>query len=392
MLRDKNILIGVASGIAIYKVLDLISRLKKEGANVKVIMTENATKFISPHIFEVMSKSKVSVDQFEEHDDGEVSHIKFASWAHVFLIAPATANTIAKIAGGLADNLLTSTALAYKGDLIFAKTMNTDMLNNPLTQENIAKLESLGHSFIGSNVGLLACDVVGDGRMAEPKEIIDYLEASQSKKDLVGKRLIVTAGPTVEEIDPVRYISNYSSGKMGYALARAARNRGAEVSLIAGPTKLEDIRGVEMVKIRSTKDLYEAIKKRFKESDGLIMAAAPCDFSPKKVFSSKIKKDKMDSIDLVKNMDIIAHFGEVKESRTIVGFAAETDDVLRYGKEKLVKKNLDYILANDVSSAESGFNVDVNKGYLISKDSVRQLDLMDKFQMANIILDVFVDE
>lgn len=388
MLENKKILIGVSSGIAIYKVLDLISRLKKEGALVKVIMTENACEFISPILFEVMSKSKVYVKQFEEHGNGEVSHVDLAKEADVFLLAPATANTIGKIANGIADNLLTSTVLAYPGPLVISPTMNTQMLENINTQANIAKLRDQGHHIIEPNAGFLACNDIGKGRMAEPLEILDYLEYFFSSKDLVGKKIIVTAGPTIEEIDPVRYISNYSSGKMGYALARAARNRGAKVILISGPTKLDKIKGVDTINIKSTIDLQAEIDKYFKTSDVLIMAAAPSDFRILNKHEEKIKKKDINSLDLATNTDIVRHFGEIKDKQIIIGFAAETENLLENAKGKLEAKKLDYIVANDVSSSESGFNVDFNQGYIISKNNLIEIKLMSKYDMANKILDV----
>lgn len=392
MLENKNILIGISSGIAIYKVVDLISKLKKLNSNVKVIMTENACEFINPILFEVMSKSRVYVEHFVENKDGSVNHIDLASWADVFLLAPATANTIAKVNAGIGDNLLTSTVIAYNKPLIFAPTMNTNMLNNPITQRNIRDLKELGHLFINTNSGFLACNDNGDGRMAEPYEIIDYLEFYLTKKDLKGKKIIVTAGPTIEEIDPVRYISNYSSGKMGFNLAKAARNRGAEVVLIAGPNNLNNIKGIKIIDIKTNSELKNQIDKYFIDVDALIMSAAPCDFKVKNQSRNKIKKDKLKSLDIENNDDIIAYFSEKKTNQILIGFAAETQNLLENAKTKLCNKGLDYIVANDVSGEDSGFNVDNNKGYIVSEEKEIQISLMSKFEMANIILDVLKDE
>lgn len=392
MLEDKNILIGVSSGIAIYKVVDLVSKLKKLNANVKVIMTENACEFINPILFEVMSKSRVYVDHFIENKDGSVSHIDLAKEADVFLLAPATANTIAKVNAGIGDNLLTSTAIAYNKPLIFAPTMNTNMLNNPITQRNISQLKELGHLFINTNSGFLACNDDGDGRMAEACEIIDYLEFYLTKKDLKDKKIIVTAGPTVEEIDPVRYISNYSSGKMGFSLAKAARNRGADVTLIAGPNNLTEIKGIKHINIKTNLELKNEIDNYFTQCDVLIMAAAPCDFKVKTQAKDKIKKENLNSLDIEKNDDILAYFSEKKKNQTLIGFAAETNNLLDNARSKLSKKGLDYIVANDVSGEDSGFNVDNNKGYIISDDYEVEISLMSKYEMANIILDVLKDE
>lgn len=393
MLKNKNILIGVSSGIAIYKTLDLISRLKKEEANVRVIMTQNASKFISPHLFEIMSKSNVYLDQFDYGMDGEVSHINLAKKADVFLIAPATANTIAKISNGVADNLLTSTILAYTKPLLIAATMNTNMLNNPNTQRNINFLKKQGHKFIESNVGYLACDEIGDGRMAEPIEILDYIKYSLTEKDLAGKKIIVTAGPTVERIDPVRYISNDSSGKMGYAIAEAGRNRGADIILIAGPNNLAEIKWIKTIHIRSNDELEKSIDSYFSNSDALIMAAAPCDFKVKEEKFEKIKKDSIGPIDIEKNIDIVANFAKKKsKDQVIIGFAAETNNLIEQAKKKLKDKNLDYIVANDVSIEEIGFNSDYNAGYIISEDFTKEIDKMTKYQMANCILDVLNNE
>lgn len=392
MVKGKNILIGVSSGIAIYKVLDLISKLKKEEGNVKVIMTENAQEFVSPLLFEIMSKSKVYTDQFESYEQAGVVHIELSKWADTFLLAPATANTLAKLSWGLGDNLLTSTALAYTKDLILAPAMNTHMLDNPNTQRNLETLKNQGHQIIEPGSGFLACNDVGKGRMAEPVDILDYLKSYFVKKDLRGKKIIVSAGPTIEAIDPVRYITNRSSGKMGYAISRAARDRGAEVILVAGPNDLDDIKAIETRHILSNEDLIENIDKNFDEADSLIMAAAPCDFAVEIKSQSKLKKEDLSSLSLKKNPDIIRYFADKKKDQILIGFAAETDNLLDNARQKLKDKGLDFIVANDVSSKETGFDSEENKGYIISEKEEIEIPKMDKYDMANIILDVLIHE
>lgn len=388
MLKDKRILIGVTGGVAIYKVLDLISRLKKKGAVLDVIMTKAATEMISPILFQTMARCKVHVEMFEESSDYDVEHIALAEACDLVLVAPATANTIAKVAHGIADNLLTTTLLACVKPIIFATAMNTNMLNNFATQKNICDLINRGYYFIESETGFLACNTYGNGRMAEPVQIIDYLESFVTPKDLNGKKIIVTAGPTVERIDPVRYISNDSSGKMGYAIARAAHNRGAEVTLISGPTNLEKISGIKSIDIESAEDLFNAINDVFLENEVLIMAAAPADFKVDNQAHKKIKSSSIPEIQLSKNKDIISHFASIKDDRLIIGFAAETNDLIENASLKLKRKNLDYIIANDVSKPGAGFNVDTNIASIISKEKVVNLPLMSKFELADEILNL----
>lgn len=388
MLKDKRILIGVTGGVAIYKVLDLISRLKKKGAVLDVIMTKAATEMISPILFQTMARCQVHVEMFEESASYDVEHIALAEACDLVLVAPATANTIAKVAYGIADNLLTTTLLACVKPIIFATAMNTNMLNNYSTQKNISDLIDRGYHFIESETGFLACNTYGNGRMAEPIQIIDYLENFVTQKDLKGKKIIVTAGPTVERIDPVRYISNDSSGKMGYAIAKAARNRGAEVTLISGPTKLEKITGINNLDIQSTEDLFNAINGVFADNDVLIMAAAPADFKVENQADKKIKSSSIPEIKLSKNKDIISHFASIKDNRIVIGFAAETNDLIENASSKLNKKNLDYIIANDVSKPGAGFNVDTNIASIISSEKVVNLPLMSKFELANEILNL----
>ncbi len=388
MLKNKRILIGVTGGIAIYKVLDLISRLKKLGAELDVIMTSAATELVSPITFQTMARTKVHTEMFVESSDYSVEHIALAERCDFALIAPASANTIAKVAHGIADNLLTTTILACNKPIIFATAMNVNMYNNVVTQENISILKDRGFHFIDCEEGFLACNTFGKGRMAEPVQIVDYLESFSTEKDLVGKSILVTAGPTIERIDPVRFISNDSSGKMGYSIAKAARNRGANVTLISGPTKLDKINGIKIIDIVSANDLFSAIESNFEGSDVLIMSAAPADFRVINSADKKMKSSKVPVIKLEKNKDIISHFASMKGNKKIIGFAAETDNLIENAERKLINKNLDYIIANDVSQPGAGFNVDTNIATIISKDQKIELPLMSKFDLANKILDL----
>lgn len=388
MLENKNILLGVSGGIAAYKVLDLCSRLKKKGTNLKIIMTKSATEFIKPLSFETMGRCKVYTDLFEGHHE-EVHHIELAKWADLMLIAPASANTLAKMAYGIADNFLLSTYLACDKDVVVAPAMNTNMLKAKATQRNLITLKEDGVKIIKSESGLLACNTVGDGRLEEPSEIIDYLEDYFTKKDLTGKKIIVSAGPTVEPIDFVRYISNNSSGKMGYNIANEARKRGAEVILISGPVNPIKINGIKRIEIKTNFEMKDAINLEFEDADALIMSAAPVDYRVENPSDKKIKKDGSNlNLELIENIDIIKYFGSIKKNQTIIGFAAETDDLIKNAKAKLTKKNLDYIIANDLTKWGAGFNVDTNVASIISKDEIINLDIMPKSQLANKILDL----
>ena len=388
MLENKNILLGVSGGIAAYKVLDLCSRLKKKGANLKIIMTKSATEFIKPLSFETMGRCKVYTDLFEGHHE-EVHHIELAKWANLMLIAPASANTLAKMAYGIADNFLLSTYLACDKDVVVAPAMNTNMLKAKATQRNLITLKEDGVKIIKPEPGLLACNTVGDGRLEEPSEIIDYLEDYFTKKDLTGKKIIVSAGPTVEPIDFVRYISNNSSGKMGYNIANEARKRGAEVILISGPVNPIKINGIKRIEIKTNFEMKDAINLEFEDADALIMSAAPVDYRVENPSDKKIKKDGSNlNLELIENIDIIKYFGSIKKNQTIIGFAAETDDLIKNAKAKLTKKNLDYIIANDLTKWGAGFNVDTNVASIISKDEIINLDIMPKSQLANKILDL----
>lgn len=396
MLKGKNILLGVTGGIAVYKAADLVSRLKKQHANVEVIMTEAAMEFVNPLTFQTMSNNPVHTSMFNKIEVFDVEHISLAQKADVILVAPATANTIGKVANGIADNLLTTVIMASKANLIFAPAMNTEMYNNPLVQKNIKKLESLGSEFIQPGVGLLACGDYGAGKMAEPADIVDYVISSFVKKDLIGKKVVITAGPTIEPLDPVRYITNHSSGKMGYSLAKEAKNRGAEVTLISGPTSLTPPKDIKVVYVKTTEEMFTAVGEYFNDCDILIKSAAPSDYRPENVSDSKIKKkeginDRL-NINFVRNPDIAKHYGSLKEKQIIVGFAAETNNMREHALEKLKKKNFDFIVANDVTQEGAGFKADTN---IISiydkKGDITNYPIMSKENVAKIIMDRIYD-
>lgn len=392
MLDNKNIIIGVTGGIAIYKTLDLISKLKKENANIEVIMTKAATEFITPLTFQTMSQNRVHFDMFGLVNEMEVEHISLAKKADVILVAPATANTLGKIANGIADNLLTTVIMATNKKVVFAPAMNTQMYKNPIVQNNIIKLKELGYEFINPGEGRLACGDEGTGKMAEPIQIIEYLKSLFTEKDLVGKKIIVTAGPTQEAIDPVRYVTNRSSGKMGYALAKEASRRGADVVLISGPTDLEIPNGIKFERVNTTQEMLEKISLYFDDADVLIKAAAPSDYKPRHFSDRKIKKETGKDIlkmDFEKNPDIAAYFGaRKKNNQLIVGFAAETEDLLENAVNKIKSKNLDFIIANDVTMEGAGFEVDTNIVSIIYKDgTVENLPIMRKSELAKIIID-----
>lgn len=393
MLNGKNILIGVSGGIACYKVCDVVSRLKKLNSDVDVIMTKSAVEFVSPLTFQTLSQNFVYVDMFKEPKTFEVEHISLAKKADIVLIAPATGDIIGKIASGIADDMLTTVIMATRAKVIFAPAMNTNMYTNPIVQGNIKKLSKLGYEFIKPGKGRLACGDYGEGKMAEPEIIVDYILNSFHKDDLKDKKIVITAGPTIEPLDPVRYMTNFSSGKMGYALAEEAKKRGGEVVLITGPVNLTPPYGVEIIKINTTIEMLNAVEKNFGDCDILIKAAAPLDYRPETVSKDKIKKNG-ESLQLkfVPNPDIAAHFGKFKRNQIIVGFAAETNNVIEYAKGKLKKKNFDFIVVNDISKDGAGFRTDTNIVSIIdNKDVVDNYPLMEKRKLAGIILDKAVE-
>lgn len=391
MLRDKNIVVGVTGGIAVYKAVDVVSRLKKQNANVEVIMTEHATEFVAPLTFQTLSLNPVHVDMFKGTDDYAVEHIALAEKADVFLVAPATANIIGKIASGIADDLLTTTIMATKAIVVFAPAMNTNMYLNPIVQRNIDSLKDLGYEFIEPGIGFLACQTYGPGRMTEAVDIVKYLKEIDCNEELKGEKIVITAGPTIEPIDPVRYITNHSSGKMGYSIAAEAHKRGAETVLITGPTALKPPKGVRIIKVNTTMEMFKEVEKEFDGCKVLIKAAAPSDYKPENFIDKKIKKNEIEDeliIKLTKNPDIAAHFGKLKEDRIIVGFAAETNNLIQYAGQKLKKKNFDFIVANNILEDGAGFKSDTNIVTIIDRNGEStDYPKLDKSQVAKEILD-----
>lgn len=389
MLSNVNIVLGVTGGIAAYKAVDVVSRLKKLGANVDVIMTKSATKFVTPLTFQSLSQNFVTVDMFAEPKKWEVEHISLAQKADIFLVAPATANIIGKVANGIADDMLTTTIMATRAKVIFAPAMNTNMYRNPIFKENMEKLKNLGYEFIKPASGRLACGDYGEGKMAEPADIVEYIKMYFEKRTLLNKKIIVTAGPTIEKIDPVRYITNFSSGKMGYSIAIEAKRRGADVILITGPTNLDKPDGIKVINISTTMEMLKAIEEYFDECDVLIKAAAPLDYRPEVVSNKKIKKqDGSLNIKFVRNPDILAHFGKLKKKQILVGFAAETDDVIENAIKKIKIKNLDLIVANDVTMKNAGFRSNTNIATIIDRKGHKEnYPQMTKEELARIILD-----
>lgn len=390
-LEGKNVVLGVTGGIAAYKACELTSRLRKAGAQVYVILTKNACQFVAPLTFETLSNHPVVTDTFARPSTWEVEHIALAKRADVFVIAPATANILAKMAHGIADDMLSTTVLATRAPVLVAPAMNTGMWENVATRENVKTLSARGVRFIGPEGGFLACGDTGAGRMSEPTQIFDAIvETLTPRRDMQGLRVVVTAGPTVEKIDPVRYISNRSSGKMGYAIAEAAAKRGAEAILVTGPTRLDIPQGVKAVSIQSTQDLLEAMTVCCPDADIVIQAAAPADFTPAVVADQKIKKQGDGDLVLTlrQTPDVATQVGKMKHpGQTLVGFAAETNDVLQNAEGKLNKKNLDMIVANDVTAPGAGFDVDTNIVTFVTRNGMETLPCLPKRQVADELLD-----
>lgn len=389
-MQNKCVVLGVTGGIAVYKALDIVSALRKKNVSVNVIMTKSATEFVSPLTFQSISQNMVTVDMFEEPKVWEIQHISLAQKADVFLVAPATANIIGKVANGIADDMLSTTIMATKAKVIFAPAMNTNMYENPIVQENISKLKRLGYEFIEPDSGRLACGDVGKGKLPIPEVIVEKVMTELYPiKDLVGKNVIVTAGPTRANIDPVRFISNNSSGKMGYEIAREARDRGANVTLISGKTSLDKPYGMEVIDVITNEDMYLAIKDRYEDADIVIKAAAVADYKAKEYSNQKIKKGDGDLvIEMERDRDILKTLGENKQSQILVGFAAESENVLENAQKKLHKKNLDLIVANDISEKETGFQSDDNKVVILLKNGESiHLEKMSKREVAKNIFD-----
>ncbi|MFC2072669.1 bifunctional phosphopantothenoylcysteine decarboxylase/phosphopantothenate--cysteine ligase CoaBC [Chloroflexota bacterium] len=393
MLTNKTIVLGITGSIAAYKAADIASKLIQAGAKVKVIMTESGTEFISPLTLRSLTRQAVVTDMFEAPPKFEISHVALAEAADVVVIAPATANIIAKVSAGIADDMLCATVLATEAPVIVAPSMNVNMFQNSITQDNLAKLKARGFTIVGPAHGRLASGKMGLGRLAEVENIIGTIKQVLGRSgDLAAKRIVVTAGGTQEAIDPVRYVGNRSSGKMGYAIAEAARDRGAEVTLITAPTSLPEPVGVEVVHIASAVQMKEAVTRATAQADALIMAAAVADYQPKSAAGQKIKKEATGAgltLEMVKTPDILA---EVKGSFLRIGFAAETENHVENARKKLADKQLDLIAANDVTAPDSGFEVDTNKVNLIDRDGkVENLPLLTKREVADRILDRVVE-
>ena len=393
ILKDKNVVIGVTGSIAAYKIATLCSMLKKRGANTTVIMTKNALNFINPITFETLTGNKCLVDTFDRNFQYDVEHVELAKAADVFLIAPASANVIAKAANGLADDMLTTTFLATACAKLVSPAMNTRMYNNQITQDNMAKLEHYGIKVIKPATGYLACGDVGEGKMPEPEELLEHIIYAITEKDLVGKKILVTSGGTKEKLDPVRFITNNSTGKMGFAIARAAYLRGAEVTLVYGNVSVPVPIGPKAVKIDSAADMAEAIKEVYKEQDIIIKAAAVADYTPETVSSEKVKKSDDDmSLPLKRTEDILGFLGKNRRNgQVLCGFSMETEHMLENSQKKLEKKNVDMIVANNVKVSGAGFGTDTNVVTFITKDAVEELPIMTKDEVADKILDKLKD-
>lgn len=390
-MHGKHILLCVTGGIAVYKAAALTSKLVQAGAIVKVILSESAVKFVTPLTFQALSKNEVYTDTFDEMDPGVIAHINLADWADLVLVAPATANTIAKLAGGIADNMVTTTLLATTSPVWIAPAMNVHMYNHPAVQKNIAVLAEYGCRFIEPGEGYLACGYIGKGRLEEPETIVELAEQyfQRDKLPLAGKKFLVTAGPTREKIDPVRFISNHSSGKMGYAVAQAAQNAGADVVLVSGPVSLSAPAGVKVVNVESAQEMYDAVFAYFDQADVVIKTAAVADYRPKVVYDHKIKKQAGEaSIALERTKDILKELGARKKHQVLVGFAAETNNLEEYASKKLRTKNADMIVANNVQTSGAGFGTDTNLVSLFKKDgTVTRLPMMTKQAVAEKIIE-----
>jgi len=394
MLNGKRIVLGVSGGIAAYKAVELLRLYVKAGAKVFVIMTESARQFVSPLTFQTLSGNPVHTDLFNLYEEKEIGHISLADRADLFVVAPATANVVGKVASGIADDMLTTTIMATRAPVLFVPAMNVNMWENPLYRQNEEKLRGLGYHFMEPAIGSLACGWEGKGKLPEPRAIREESERILGPHDLAGETVLITAGPTREELDPVRYLSNYSSGKMGYAIARAARNRGARVLLVSGPTGLAAPCGVEFHPVVSAEQMHKAVMERVEGAGIVIKAAAVADYRPAEGAREKIKKGQTDELvlRLRRNPDILADLGRVKGERTLVGFAAETTDLIENARKKLAEKNLDLIVANDVTQEGAGFDVDTNIVRLLFRDgTVEELPRLSKDEVARRLLDRIVE-
>ena len=387
-LKNKTVVLGVTGSIAAYKIANLASSLVKKGANVHVIMTKNATNFINPITFETLTGNKCLVDTFDRNFEFSVEHVSLAKQADIFMVAPASANVIGKIANGIADDMLTTTIMACKCHKVISPAMNTNMFENPIVQDNLEKLKKYGYEVIDPASGYLACGDTGAGKMPEPTVLESYIMKNIAmEKDMAGKKVLITAGPTMEAIDPVRFISNHSTGKMGYALAKIAMERGAEVTLVTGKTYIEKPDFVKIVDVKSAKEMFDAVDKEFDSKDIIIMSAAVADYRPKTVADEKIKKkDGESTIELERTDDILGTMSKRKKNQFLCGFSMETEHMVENSKKKLEKKNLEMICANNLKVEGAGFGTDTNVVTLITKENETQLPIMSKEQVANEIL------
>lgn len=391
MVRGREIILGVTGSIAAYKAVYLARELIKRGANVHVVPTKNAMHFVTPLTFQTVTGNPVTTEMFELLSGSEIGHVSLADRAHITVVAPATANVIGKVANGLADDFLSTMIMATKVPVLFAPAMNTVMWESPAVRRNVALLKEAGYHFVEPAVGELACKAQGQGKMAEPETIIECIEDVLSPKDLLGKRILVTAGPTLEPIDPVRFVSNHSSGKMGYAIAKAAARRGAEVTLVSGPTLLPCPVRVNFIQVTTAEEMYDAVVAAAPRQDVIIKAAAVCDWRPSESAAEKIKKGPgfVPALDLEPTPDILKELGRIKtQGQLLVGFAAETENLEANAREKLVKKNLDLIVANDVTMPGAGFHHDTNAVKILSRDGkIAGVPLMEKDKVAERVLD-----
>jgi phosphopantothenoylcysteine decarboxylase/phosphopantothenate--cysteine ligase len=388
MLKGKKVVLGVTGGIAVYKAVEIVSRLVKLGADVQVVMTKHAAEFVTPLTFRSISSNPVVTHMFEEPKRWEIEHIGLSQWADVYLVAPATANIIGKVANGIGDDFLSTSLMATTAKVIFAPAMNTQMYLNKITQKNIESLKELGYLFLTPDSGRMACGDMGPGRLPSPESIVEYVTNLLCEElPLKGVKYLVTAGPTREPIDPVRFLTNRSTGKMGYSIAEAARDLGADVTLISGPTNLEIPKGVNFIPVETAQEMYNEVIAHL-DNDIIIKTAAVSDYTPADYSDKKVKKSDDDlSIKLKRNKDILFEVGKLKKKQILVGFAAETNNVLEYAKGKIEKKNLDFIVANDVSKSGAGFGTNTNIVTIIDSDGTSEnYDLMEKSEIAKIVV------
>ena len=388
-MSKKRILVGVSGGIAAYKACDLVSKLSKKDYEIKVILTKHAEKFVSKRTFEALCHNHVETDLFDESTKDPIAHITLAKWADLMILVPATANIIAKVAHGISDDLLSTTFLACNKHKMICPAMNTQMYENPVTQKNLQICKDLGYQILDPVVGHLACNDTGKGKMIEPKDILDAVDGYFNTSDLLkGKTVLISAGPTQEALDPVRFISNHSSGKQGYAIAKAAKTMGADVILVSGPVQLDTINGVNTIQVTSANEMFDTIKKHSKDANYIIMAAAVSDYRPEVIFEHKIKKaDDQIHITFVKNPDILAYLGKNKQpGQVICGFAMETQNLDENAKEKLEKKNCDMLIANNLFVAGAGFQTDTNIVSLLTKEKIEHLPKLTKEELGIKIL------